>query len=61
MDFYFPTNVLTSEDFTPVQVMALKDYYKNYLFKLIDDVKIYFLYFKPFISRWGKINQKGFL
>ena len=35
---YFPTNVLTAEDYAPVQIIALKDYYLNYLNSLIDEV-----------------------
>ena len=34
---YFPTNVLKAEDYAPVQILALKDYYKNYLNNLIDE------------------------
>ena len=38
MDFYFPTKVLKQEDYDPVQVLALKDYYKNYFNSIIDEV-----------------------
>jgi hypothetical protein len=38
---YFPTNVLTAEDYAPVQILALKDYYKNYLNNIIDEVNNY--------------------
>jgi hypothetical protein len=38
MDFYFPTIVLKPEDYAPVQVLALKDYYKNYFNIIIDEV-----------------------
>ena len=51
MDFYFPTIVLKPEDYAPVQVLALKDYYKNYFNNIIDEVyhiliKIYNFIFK---------------
>ena len=38
MDFYFPTQVLKIEDYAPVQVMALKEYYKKEFNKLLDTV-----------------------
>ena len=38
MDFYFPTKVLKQEDYDPVQVLVLKDYYKNYFNSIIDEV-----------------------
>jgi hypothetical protein len=38
MDFYFPTQVLKIEDYAPVQVMALKEYYKSIFNKLLDEV-----------------------
>ena len=38
MDFYFPTKVLKIEDYAPVQVMALKEYYKSIFNKLLDEV-----------------------
>lgn len=44
MDSYythFPTNALKAEDYAPVQILALKDYYKNYLNSLIDEVNNY--------------------
>ena len=37
MDFIFPTNDLKLEDYSPVQVVALKDYYKT---QTIDESKI---------------------
>ena len=39
MEFYFPTKVLKAEDYAPVQVLALRDYYKNYFNDIIDEVK----------------------
>ena len=39
MEFYFPTKVLKAEDYAPVQVLALRDYYKNYFYDIIDEVK----------------------
>ena len=38
---YFTTNALTPEDYAPVQVLALKDYYINYLNSLLDEVNNY--------------------
>ena len=38
MDFYFPTDELRLEDFSPVQVVALKDYYKTYFTSLLENV-----------------------
>ena len=38
MDFYFPTQVLKIEDYAPVQVIALKEYYKNVFNNLLDEV-----------------------
>ena len=38
--FYFPTKILKSEDFTPVESLILKDYYRNAFLKLIDKVRI---------------------
>lgn len=41
MEFYFPTKVLKPEDYTPVQVLALKDYYKNSFNSIIDEVNFF--------------------
>ena len=38
MNFYFPTQVLKTEDFAPVQVLALKEYNKNLFNNLLDEV-----------------------
>lgn len=38
IDFEFPTRILKTEDFAPVQVLALKDYYKNVFSSLIESV-----------------------
>jgi hypothetical protein len=45
MDFYFPTKVLKPEDYAPVQVLALKEYYKNYFNSIISEVSHIFLYY----------------
>ena len=37
--FYFPTKVLKTEDYSPVESMILKDYYRNSFLKLIDKVR----------------------
>jgi hypothetical protein len=49
MDFYFPTVVLKPEDYAPVQVLALKDYYKNYFNNIIDEVNHILIKFIIFI------------
>ena len=49
MDFYFPTQGLKLEDYSPIQVVALKEYYKTYFNTLLDEVNIFFklkLFFK---------------
>ena len=52
IDFYFPTTVLKSEDFLPIDVLVLKDYYRNTFLDLIDTVRknIFII-----INRWEKI------
>lgn len=42
MDFYFPSEELKLEDYSPVQVVALKEYYKTYFINMLENV-IYFL------------------
>ena len=37
--FYFPTKILNSEDYAPVESLILKDYYRNSFLKLIDKVR----------------------
>ena len=37
-DFYFPTEVLNSTDFSPVETSVLKQYYKNEFLELIEEV-----------------------
>ena len=49
MDFYFPTVVLKPEDYAQVQVLALKDYYKNYFNNIIDEVNHILIKFIIFI------------
>lgn len=44
MDFNFPTRDLKLEDYSPVQVIALKDYYKTYFESILNKVN-YFFYF----------------
>ena len=44
MDFYFPSEELKLEDYSPVKVVALKEYYKTYFIKMLENV-IYFLNF----------------
>ena len=44
MDFYFPSEELKLEDYSPVQVVALKEYYKTYFINILENV-IYFFYF----------------
>ena len=38
MNFYFPTQVLKIEAYSPVQVLALKEYYRNLFNSLLDEV-----------------------
>ena len=46
--FYFPTKILKSEDYAPMESLILKDYYRNSFLKLIDKVRsiIKYLYNK---------------
>lgn len=44
MDFYFPTQTLKLEDYAPVQIVALKEYYKTYFNTLLDEVNIFFIF-----------------
>lgn len=37
-DFYFPYTILKDEDFAPVDVLILKDYYRNCFLQLLDQV-----------------------
>ena len=37
--FYFPTKILKIEDYSPVETLILKDYYRNSFLKLIDKVR----------------------
>ena len=43
MEFYFPSKVLKTEDYAPVEVLALKEYYKNYFNSIIDEVNHIFI------------------
>ena len=38
-DFYFPSEILKNEDFSPVEIYVLKDYYRNAFLELIDKVR----------------------
>ena len=61
MEFYFPTKVLKPEDYAPVQVLALKEYYKKYFYSIIEEVNhIYFLQSFYYKSQ-EKIKQKEYL
>lgn len=40
-DFYFPSEILKDEDFSPVDTFVLKDYYRNAFLELMDKVRIY--------------------
>ena len=37
--FYFPSEILKNEDFSPVEIYVLKDYYRNAFLELIDKVR----------------------
>ena len=39
VNFYFPSKILKSEDFSPFETLILKDYYRNAFLKLIDKVR----------------------
>ena len=55
-DFYFPTEVLKDEDFSPVDIFILKDYYRNAFLELIDKVRFNI----NNIFRLEKIYQKDY-
>lgn len=38
-NFYFPSEVLKNEDFMPVDIITLKNYYRNAFLELIDKVR----------------------
>ena len=40
INFYFPTKELTSEDYSPIDISVLKNYYRNEFLKLMDKVRI---------------------
>lgn len=56
IDFEFPTRILKTEDFAPVQVLALKDYYKNVFSSLIESV-IFKLYNIILYIVWKRRNK----
>jgi hypothetical protein len=43
VDFYFPQIVLQKDDFMPIDVFVLKDYYRNSFFNLIGKVRNIYL------------------
>jgi len=55
-DFYFPSEVLKDEDFSPVDIFILKDYYRNAFLELIDKVRFYI----NNIFRLEKTHQKDY-
>ena len=55
-DFYFPSEVLKDEDFSPVDIFILKDYYRNAFLELIDKVRFNI----NNIFRLEKIHQKDY-
>jgi hypothetical protein len=55
-DFYFPTEVLKDEDFSPIDIFILKDYYRNAFLELIDKVRFNI----NNIFRLEKIHQKDY-
>ena len=55
-DFYFPSEVLKDEDFSPVDIFILKDYYRNAFLELIDKVRFYI----NNVFRLEKIYQKDY-
>jgi len=50
INFYFPTKELKKEDYYPIDIAVLTNYYKNTFFQLIDEVSL-FLNLK---HRWEK-------
>ena len=62
MEFYFPTKVLKPEDYAPVQVLALKEYYKNYFYSIIDEVNhSYFYNYYFYYKSQEEIKKKDYL
>ena len=43
INFYFPTKILKKEDFSPIEVLVLRDYYRNNVLQLLDLV-IYIIF-----------------
>ena len=39
INFYFPTKELTKDDYSPVDVTVLQNYYRNTFLQLIDKVR----------------------
>ena len=40
INFHFPTKILSNEDFLPVDIQVLRNYYRNTFLELIDKVRI---------------------
>ena len=38
-NFYFPSDSLKDEDFSPVETFLLKDYYRNAFLEMMDKVR----------------------
>ena len=60
VDFYFPSKELDREDFLPVDIKVLKDYYRNTFLQLIDKVRNR-LNNINLIYRWEKMYQEDYL
>lgn len=55
--FYFPTKILNDEDYSPVESLILKDYYRNSFLKLIDKVRklLIYLYYTDRKKQFKKV------
>ena len=60
-DFYFPSEVLKDEDFSPVDIFILKDYYRNAFLELIDSVRFYIIKFLDWKRHTKKIIYRSIL
>ena len=60
-DFYFPSEVLKDEDFSPVDIFILKDYYRNAFLELIDKVRFYIIIFLDWKRYFQKIIYRSIL
>lgn len=41
VEFHFPAEELQEEDYSPIEIMVIKDYYKNNFLQLIDSVRLF--------------------